>query len=154
MPQVVDAARQTVYVTSGSALIGLDPLTGKVVTRAATPGAGGLYAVSDGVALGLDEGALGRRLGLRPGPDKVIWTTRAVPWPHFFVDLSGIGGSADPAGRTIVLASCAQLGTADGQRDAAAVPAAPARRDRPRRGRPRAGRDRGSGDRARAGSGG
>jgi outer membrane protein assembly factor BamB len=112
VPQVVDAARQIVYVVSGSALVGLDPVTGHVITRAATPGAGGLYAVSNGVALGLDQGALGDAWGYDLARNKVIWTTRAIPWPHFFLDLSGIGGSADPSGRTIVLASCAQVGVA------------------------------------------
>jgi outer membrane protein assembly factor BamB len=112
VPQVVDAARQVVYVVSGNALIGLDPLTGHRITRAATPGAGGLYAISNGVALGLDQGALGDAWGYDLARNKVIWTTRAIPWPHFFLDLSGIGGSADPSGRTIVLASCAQVGTA------------------------------------------
>jgi hypothetical protein len=112
VPQVVDPARQVVYVVSGSALIGLDPLTGHRITRAATPGAGGLYAISNGVALGLDQGALGDAWGYDLARNKVIWTTSAIPWPHFFLDLSGIGGSADPSGRTIVLASCAQVGAA------------------------------------------
>jgi len=112
VPEVVDAARQVIYVVGGSALIGLDPVTGHKITRAATPGAAGLYAVSNGVALGLDQGALGDAWGYDLARNKVIWTTRAIPWPHFFLDLSGIGGSADPAGRTIVLASCAQVGVA------------------------------------------
>ncbi len=42
-----------------------------------------------------------------------------MPWPHFFVDLSGIGGSgiggsADPAAGVAVLAACARLGQAPG----------------------------------------
>lgn len=111
-PEVVDAIRQVVYVVSGGALTGLDPVTGKAITHAATPGAVGLYAVSDGVAVGLDEGALGDAWGYDLARKRVIWTTRAMPWPHFFVDLSGVGGSADRSGRTMVLASCAQLGVA------------------------------------------
>lgn len=112
VPEVVDSVRQTLYVVSGNSLVGLDPATGKVVTRASTPGAAGLYAVSNGIALGLDQGALGDVWGYDLASKRVIWTTRAVPWPHFFVDLSGIGGSADPSGATIVLASCAQVGVA------------------------------------------
>ena len=108
----VDAVRQVVYVVSGSALTGLDPVSQRVITRAATPGASALYAVSNGVAVGLDQGALGDAWGYDLARKRVIWTTSAIPWPHFFVDLSGIGGSADPAGRTIVLASCAQVGAA------------------------------------------
>jgi hypothetical protein len=110
--EAVDAVRQTLYVTSGKELIGLNPATGKVVTRSATPGAAGLYAISDGVALGLDEGALGDAWGYDLARRRVIWTAKDVPWPHFFVDLSGIGGSADPSGATIVLASCGRVGVA------------------------------------------
>jgi hypothetical protein len=110
--EATDAGRPTVYVTGGSSLIGLDPLTGKVATRAGTLGAAGLYAVGDGVALGLDEGALGDAYGYRLTTKRVIWTAKDVPWPHFFVDLSGIGGSAAPDGGTVVLASCARLGSA------------------------------------------
>ena len=109
--EATDAARPTVYVTGGSSLIGLDPLTGKVATRSGTLGAAGLYAVSDGVALGLDEGALGDAYGYRLTTKRVIWTARDVPWPHFFVDLSGIGGSAAPGADSVVLASCARLGS-------------------------------------------
>lgn len=112
VPEAVDAVRQTLYVTRGKALIGLDPATGKVATRSATPGAAGLYAISDGVALGLDEGALGDAWGYDLARRRVTWTAKDVPWPHFFVDLSGIGGSADPSGATIVLASCGRVGVA------------------------------------------
>jgi outer membrane protein assembly factor BamB len=112
VPQAVDAIAQRLYVVSGKALIGLDPQTGKVVSRSATPGAAGLYAVSDGVALGLDEGALGDAWGYDLRSKRVIWTARAVPWPHFFVDLSGIGGSVSASGGSVVLAACAQVGTA------------------------------------------
>jgi hypothetical protein len=108
--EATDSDRPTVYVTGGSSLIGLDPLTGKVATRAGTLGAAGLYAVSDGVALGLDEGALGDAYGYRLTTKRVIWTAKNVPWPHFFIDLSGIGGSAAADGGTVVLASCARLG--------------------------------------------
>jgi outer membrane protein assembly factor BamB len=110
VPEVVDAVKHVLYVVSGSSLTGLDPLTGKVVTSAATPGAVALYAVSNGVAFGLDEGAQGDAWGYDLARKRVIWTTRAMPWPHYFVDLSGLGGSADPTGGTVVLASCAQVG--------------------------------------------
>src|SRR5262249_27056036 len=39
---------------------------------------------------------------------RVIWSTGALPWPHYFVDLSGIGGSTDPGGNTVILTDCAQ----------------------------------------------
>jgi hypothetical protein len=111
VPQVADAVRQVLYVSSGRALIGLDPVTGKVRTSSAALGTG-LYAVSGGVAFGLDEGALGDAWGYDLARKRVIWTAKTVPWPHFFADLSGIGGSANPGGGPVVLASCAQLGVA------------------------------------------
>jgi hypothetical protein len=109
VPAGTDALRQVLYVSGGGALTGLDPLTGRQVTSA-TLGPAGLYAVSDDVALGLDEGALGDAWGYSLATKRVTWTARSVPWPHFFVDLSGLGGSADPAGSTVVLAACARLG--------------------------------------------
>jgi len=112
IPEAVDAIREVVYVVRGRSLTGLNPTSGHAVTRAATPGAVGLYAVSGGVAFGLDEGALGDAWGYDLATKRVIWTTRPLPWPHFFVDLSGIGGSSDPASQTIVLATCAQVGAA------------------------------------------
>ena len=112
--EAADPVRPTVYVAGRKSLVGLDPLTGKVVTSAATLGASGLYAVSDGIALGLDEGALGDAWGYRLTARRVTWTAKDVPWPHFFVDLSGIGGSVAPDGSTVVLASCARLGPAAG----------------------------------------
>ncbi|HEY5357948.1 MAG TPA: hypothetical protein VIJ82_09725 [Streptosporangiaceae bacterium] len=109
VPQVADTARQVLYVASGRALIGLAPATGRIRTSSAALGTG-LYAVSRGVAFGLDEGALGDAWGYDLFRKRVIWTAKAVPWPHFFADLSGLGGSADPAGGPVVLAACAQLG--------------------------------------------
>jgi len=109
VPAGTDALRQVLYVSGGGTLTGLDPLTGRQVTSA-TLGSAGLYAVSNDVALGLDEGALGDAWGYSLATRRVTWTARSVPWPHFFVDLSGLGGSADPAGSTVVLAACARLG--------------------------------------------
>jgi hypothetical protein len=43
---------------------------------------------------------------------RVIWASPALPRPHYFVDLSGIGGSADPDGATVVVAGCAKLARA------------------------------------------
>jgi hypothetical protein len=30
-------------------------------------------------------------------------------WPHYFVDLSSVGGSADPASNLVVIAACTRL---------------------------------------------
>ena len=59
------------------------------------PGSSGLYGVRGGVALGLDQGPDGDAWGYDVARQRVVWTTPRLPWPHYFVDLSGIGGSAD-----------------------------------------------------------
>jgi hypothetical protein len=110
--QLTDADQGVVYVASGSALIGVDALTGAVVTTAPAAVAASLYWVSNGVALGLDQNALGVAWGYSLSARRVVWTSSALPWPHFFVDPSGLGGSANPAGDIAVVATCAQVGTA------------------------------------------
>jgi hypothetical protein len=117
--ELVDDDHGVAYVASGSALIGIDVLTGTVTTRAASSVAGSLYWVSDDVALGLDQNALGEAWGYSLSARRVVWTSTALPWPHFFVDLSGLGGSASRASDIVVLATCAQVGTVLG---AAAAP--------------------------------
>jgi hypothetical protein len=107
-----DSVLGTLYLSEGSRLAGVSPATGTVVRGASVPGSPGLYAVRDGVALGLDSGALGDAWGYDIAEQRVVWTTPALPWPHYFVDLSGIGGSTDPATGTVLLAYCAALGTA------------------------------------------
>jgi hypothetical protein len=110
----VDLARQTLYVTVGSTLIGIDPRTGARVKGTLVPGSSGVYGVQDGVALGLDQGASGVAWGYDGARRRVVWTTPAVPWPHYFVDLSGAGGSAVPAAGIVLLTSCARLGSVPG----------------------------------------
>ena len=105
-----DVPRQTLYVTTGNGLRGLDPSTGTPVRRSAVPASSGLYGVRNGVALGLDQGAFGDAWGYAVSQRRVIWTTPPVPWPHYFDDLSGLGGSTDPANDTVLLAACARVG--------------------------------------------
>lgn len=112
VPETADPVRQTVYVTTGSVLTGISPLTGETVKGTSVRGPSGLYGVRDGVALGLDQGPQGLAWGYDIARQRVVWTTPALPWPHYFVDLSGVGGSADPASSTVLLASCAELGSA------------------------------------------
>jgi hypothetical protein len=107
-----DAVRPAIYVTSGSGLTGLNPQTGTAIPGAAIPDSSGVYGVRNGVALGLDQGASGDAWGYDIGQRHVIWTTPSLPWPHYFVDLSGIGGSAGPFNGTILLAACARAGSA------------------------------------------
>jgi outer membrane protein assembly factor BamB len=105
-----DEVRGTLYLVSHGGLLGVDPQTGARVMRRSVPDS--VYGIRDGVALGLDLGAMGDAWGYDIAARRVVWTTSALPWPHYFVDLSGIGGSADPATGTVLLTTCAQLGAA------------------------------------------
>jgi hypothetical protein len=111
----IDPARGLVYLTSaGSTLTGLDPLTGQVKTSVSGSGANGtaaMYVVRDGVALGLDGGANGDAWAYDIAAGRVTWTSSSLPWPHYFSDLSGLGGSAAVAGDSdvVVIAACPQL---------------------------------------------
>jgi hypothetical protein len=99
-------------VDVGGALIGIDPVTGQNERGTSYPGPPGTYGVRDGVALGLDPGAHGAAWGYNIARKRVIWTTRSLPWPHFFVDLSGIGGSVDPNSNRVLLVTCTKVGQA------------------------------------------
>jgi PQQ-like domain len=112
VPEGSDPRKQRIYLTRESSLIAVDPRTGQVtatVSGSAVNGPAGLYAVRDGVALGLDQGANGDAWGYDIGAQRVILSAAGLPWPHYFVDLSGVGGSADPASDLVVIAACAQL---------------------------------------------
>ncbi len=124
IPESEDLVSQTLYVSSGSGLIGLDPQTGAAVRGASIPSASTVYGVRDGVALGLDTGSGGDAWGYGIGEGRVVWTTPPLPWPHYFVDLSGVGGSADPSSNTVLLAACGRVGapTASGTRQACLRP--------------------------------
>jgi hypothetical protein len=112
VPEGTDPRSQRIYLTSGSNLIGVAPQTGRIVATAsgsAGDGSAGLYVVRGGVALGLDQGANGDAWGYDIAAQRVTLTTAGLPWPHYFVDLSGVGGSADPASAMVVIAACTQL---------------------------------------------
>lgn len=112
VPEVFDPVLAVLYVDTGGALIGIDPVTGKNDRGTLYPGPPGTYGVRDGVALGLDSGAHGAAWGYDIARKHVIWTTRSLPWPHFFVDLSAIGGSVDPSSDRVLLVTCAKVGQA------------------------------------------
>jgi hypothetical protein len=61
------------------------------------------------VALGLDQGANGDAWGYDIAVQRVTLASGGLGWPHYFVDLSGVGGSADPAGNLVVIAACTKL---------------------------------------------
>ena len=112
VPEGTDPAQERFYLTQGTTLIGVDPLTGAVTARAsgsAVAGSAGMFSVRDGVALGLDQGPNGEAWGYDVRLQRVTWTSPALPWPHYFVDIGGIGGSAEPDGGTVVIADCAKL---------------------------------------------
>ncbi len=110
LPQGEDLVSKILYVSSGTGLTGLNPRTGAVVRGTSVPAASSFYGIRDGVALGLDQGSGGDAWGYDVAQRRVVWTTPSLPWPHYFVDLSGIGGSADPSSDTILLAVCAAVG--------------------------------------------
>jgi hypothetical protein len=113
-----DPVAGLVYLTRpDGALIGVDPLTGTVhasVPGTVAGGAGGLYVVRDGVAFGLGSGADGTAWGYDLAAGKVAWTEAALPWPHFFSDLSGLGGSAAAAGEMVIVTTCPHLAASPG----------------------------------------
>jgi hypothetical protein len=112
VPESTDRRPQRIYLTEGSNLVGVDPLTGRVKATAsgsAVNGSAGVYVVKDGVALGLDQGGNGDAWGYDLAVQRVTLAAAGLPWPHYFVDLSGVGGSADPASDLVIIAACRQL---------------------------------------------
>jgi PQQ-like domain len=112
VPEGADPRQGRIYLTRGSNLVGVDPWTGRIKATAsgsAVDGSAGVYVVRGGVALGLDQGANGDAWGYDIAVQRVTLTSAGLPWPHYFVDLSGVGGSADPASNLVVIAACTQL---------------------------------------------
>ena len=115
VPEGADAAQHRVYLTQGGSLVGVDALTGRVrasVSGSTAGGAAEMYVVRDGVALGLDQGAGGEAWGYDIAISRVTWTATDLPWPHYFADLSGVGGSAGQSGSIVIITACQHLGTA------------------------------------------
>jgi len=110
--ELADEGSGAVYLASGNALTGVDVHARTVLSHASLSVADSLYWVAGGVALGLDQNALGDAWGYDLVSHRVLWTSAALPWPHFFIDLSGLGGSASPASDIVLLASCARVGAA------------------------------------------
>jgi hypothetical protein len=112
VPESTDHYPRRIYLTEGSNLVGVDPLTGRIRATAsgsAVNGSAGVYAVRGGVALGLDQGGNGDAWGYDLAVQRVTLAAAGLPWPHYFVDLSGVGGSADPASDLVIIAACRQL---------------------------------------------
>ena len=113
VPEGTDPASRLVYLTDADgALAGVDPQTGRVrslVPASAASGSAGMYVVRDGVALGLQGGGNGQAWLYAVTSSRVTWTSTPLPWPHFFSDLSGLGGSAAESGNTVVITACPHL---------------------------------------------
>jgi len=113
VPEGADPSAHLIYLTSaGGALVGVDPLTGAVrasVSGSTAGGSAGMYVVRGGVALGLDSGQGGEAWGFNVAVGRVTWTAPGLPWPHYFSDLSGLGGSAAASGNVVVVAVCPHL---------------------------------------------
>jgi putative pyrroloquinoline-quinone binding quinoprotein len=112
VPEGADHGRHRIYLTEGSNLVGVNPQTGRVkatVSGSAVNGAAGIYVVRGGVALGLDQGGNGGAWGLDLAVQRVTLSAAGLPWPHYFVDPGGIGGSAGTSGNLVVIAACSQL---------------------------------------------
>ena len=112
VPESTDRRPGRIYLTEGSNLVGVDPLTGRVKATAsgsAVNGSAGVYLVRDGVALGLDQGRNGDAWAYDLAVQRVTLAAARLPWPHYFVDLSGVGGSADSASNLVIIAACTHL---------------------------------------------
>jgi len=108
--EFVDQGQNAAYIATGNSLTELDTTTGRTTGRPAPAVASGLYAIRNGVALGLDQNSLGDAWGYDMATRKVVWSSPALPYPHFFVDPSGLGGSAGLGSPVALLATCAQVG--------------------------------------------
>ena len=105
------------HVGPAAPWLGVDPVAGTVATS--VPGVGGhgpaaVYVVRDGIALGLTGGANGQAWGYDLAAGRVTWNSPALPWPHFFADLSGLGGSAAISGGAVVVTACPHLAASPG----------------------------------------
>jgi len=112
VPEGSDTQPARAYLTRESDLIGVNPQTGRVastVSGSAVNGTAGVYVVRAGVALGLDQGARGDAWGYDIASQRVTLAAPGLPWPHYFVDLSGVGGSAGTTSSTVIIAACKQL---------------------------------------------
>jgi hypothetical protein len=112
VPEGADQGRHRIYLTEGSNLVGVDPQTGRVKATAkgsAGGGTAGVYMVRSGMALGLDQGGNGGAWGFDLAVQRVTLSAAGLPWPHYFVDLGGLGGSAGTSGNLVVIAACTRL---------------------------------------------
>jgi hypothetical protein len=110
VPEGDDPEQKKIYLARGTTLLAVSPATGRIQTTAPDLG-GGMYVVRSGFALGLDDlGANGAAWGYDIAAERVVLSASNLGWPHFFTDLSGVGGSAEPDGDLVIIAACAKAG--------------------------------------------
>ena len=118
VPEGTDPVTGLVYLTSAKGvLLGVDPEAGVTVTSvpgSVATGPAAVYVVRDGIALGLTGGANGQAWGYDLAAGRVTWNSAALPWPHFYSDLSGLGGSAATSGGAVVVTACPHLAASPG----------------------------------------
>jgi outer membrane protein assembly factor BamB len=107
----IDPVHDVLYADIAGAMTGIDPVT--LQNEVADQGASmpsGFYSVRAGVAIGLKPGPGGAAWAYSIAKRRAIWTAMPLPWPHFFADSSGLGGSVDQATGTALLVTCAATG--------------------------------------------
>jgi len=118
VPEGTDPVSGLVYLISGKGvLLGVDPVAGVAVTSvpgSVATGPSAVYVVRDGIALGLTGGASGQAWGYDLAVGRVTWNSAALPWPHFYSDLSGLGGSASASDGTVLVTACPHLAASPG----------------------------------------
>jgi hypothetical protein len=118
VPEGTDPVAGLVYLTSRSGvLLGVDPVAGLTATSvpsAVATGSAAVYVVRDGMALGLTGGANGEAWGYDLTAGRVTWNSAPLPWPHFYSDLSGLGGSAASSDGDVLVTACPHLAASPG----------------------------------------
>src|SRR5262249_25347156 len=106
-----DPARNVLYADIDGVLTGIDPATGRNKPDGGAAIPGGVYGVHAGVALGLNPCDQGAGWGSSVAKRRVIWTAKALPYPHyFFAESSGLGGGADRTSGIVLLVTCGATG--------------------------------------------
>jgi hypothetical protein len=106
-----DPVLDVLYADVAGEVTGIDPVTLQNEFTDKSPSMpSGFYSVRAGVAIGLKTGAGGAAWAYGIAKRRTIWTATPLPWPHFFADPSGLGGSIDQATGTALLVTCAKTG--------------------------------------------
>jgi len=106
-----DSVQNVLYANIAGVLTGIDPATARNKSDEGAAIPAGAFGVRAGVALGLNPGDQGAAWGYSLAKRRVIWTAKALPYPHyFFAESSGLGGSADRGSGMVLLVTCGATG--------------------------------------------